>query len=1097
MKYAKNILAYALAVTIAASAMNLTAYSVLEGDTAPAFASAPDEDGAEYTDGTFTVDDEGTLTGYSGDGGKVTIPSKVKGKTVTSISGTAFQGNTTITSVSIPGTVTALKAKNASAGTFEGCTSLSEVTGGSGLKSIEARSFYRCTALTSFAIPDSVTSIGNDAFGNCKSLLLTSTGNNVKSIGDRAFEGCLKLGTLTLGDAVETIGQYAFYGCKYISSLKFGSSVKTIGKYAFSGCTALGAVELPDALTEIGERAFIGDTGIGTLGFGSKLKTIGEGAFESCSSITEAQLPDTVTVLGARAFYGCTKLADVKLPAGLKIVEKSTFYECTGLGSITIPSGVTEIGQSAFYGCKTMTLAELGSGLTSIGDSAFRGCSALKQADLPAKLTTIGAYAFTECSSLKSVSIPSGVSVISNGAFDGCKSVTELIIPEGVKTIDNYAFRGIGIKKLVLPDSVYNLGNYAFASCTGLVNVTFGSGIVSVIDNPFIGSAKIVTLHLDKSLKSLGNDVFNGCKDVIEIYYSGNCEEWNSFMSVNSQSYLASISARYTVYCSDGEVAGENAVKKTVKSINIVPPLKTEYLQGDELDLTGGKVEVIYNKGEPLVTDITEDMISGYNKDKKGKQTITVKYFGKKGTFTVTVNVKPEDYTNSGVKLNGEPVKDLAAAVKAIGSEEGTFTITVDAAINVKSFTFPKNAKLIIESAGEGCISTAATSMAPKNDLTLKCPIITPAGKSISLKCAKDHTLTIDTGDKFGTISGAKGSKLVINTTVEADTVKNFDEISTGTYTLTVTKAMSGVSIGSANVKWSASAAKKISLSGVSGTLKVTVSDEIRSGDPVFMYAGKEPLDRTKITVTNKDDGKKLEAFVYKKEVRAEIPDLLKLNSENCPSWEYALLQMNDAETNYTVEFSKDISIAKFALPTKIKSLTLNGKGHTVDLLKVKSVTAKYALTLNDIKLTAGETPVAVKTVKTELTLTNCSVGAVTAGGKLTLNGTVSASGAVSAGELAAVANAHITLYSLAVTANGITEGSGKITVKIVDKKTGEAVVFTQDEKKDVVVIKTFKLPKDGVYTEGSLVLDAECGTSVLVYSRGKLIIPKPPKEEL
>jgi hypothetical protein len=87
-------------------------------------------------------DDTVTITGYSGPGGAVAIPSTLYGLPVTSLGDYAFYNCTSLTSVTIPDSVT----------------------------SIGDYAFYNCTSLTSVTIPDSVTSIGDWAFFNCTSL---------------------------------------------------------------------------------------------------------------------------------------------------------------------------------------------------------------------------------------------------------------------------------------------------------------------------------------------------------------------------------------------------------------------------------------------------------------------------------------------------------------------------------------------------------------------------------------------------------------------------------------------------------------------------------------------------------------------------------------------------------------------------------------------------------------------------------------------------------------------------------------------------------------------------------------------------------------
>ena len=92
----------------------------------------------EYTTNNGTI----TITGYTGFGSAVTIPSTLTGLPVTSIGNNAFEFCTNLTSVTIPASVT----------------------------NIGYAAFYECTRLTSVTIPASVTNIGQYAFEDCTNL---------------------------------------------------------------------------------------------------------------------------------------------------------------------------------------------------------------------------------------------------------------------------------------------------------------------------------------------------------------------------------------------------------------------------------------------------------------------------------------------------------------------------------------------------------------------------------------------------------------------------------------------------------------------------------------------------------------------------------------------------------------------------------------------------------------------------------------------------------------------------------------------------------------------------------------------------------------
>lgn len=69
-------------------------------------------------------------------------------------------------------------------------------------------------------------------------------------------------------------------------------------------------------------------------------------------------------------------------------------------------------------------------------------------------------------------------------------------------------------------------------------------------------------------------------------------------------------------------------------------PIKTEYLYGEELDVSGGKIEITNEEGEKEIIEITKEMVTGYNPEEIGEQKLTIKYEELEIEYIVNV----EDY---------------------------------------------------------------------------------------------------------------------------------------------------------------------------------------------------------------------------------------------------------------------------------------------------------------------------------------------------------------------------------------------------------------------------------------------------------------------
>lgn len=120
---------------------------------------------------------------------------------------------------------------------FWQCKTLTSVTIGNFVTSIEERAFYRCSGLTSVKISNSVTTIGNNAFNGCSGLTEITIPNSVTSIENHTFCNCSGLTSITLSNSMTSIEKYTFYGCTGLTSIEIPAGVTTIGENAFNGCS--------------------------------------------------------------------------------------------------------------------------------------------------------------------------------------------------------------------------------------------------------------------------------------------------------------------------------------------------------------------------------------------------------------------------------------------------------------------------------------------------------------------------------------------------------------------------------------------------------------------------------------------------------------------------------------------------------------------------------------------------------------------------------------------------------------------------------------------------------------------------------------------
>lgn len=302
-----------------------------------------------------------------------------------------FAGCTALTSIELPAGTTKLGTYM-----FSGCESLTSVNLSelTQITEIPFRAFERC-ALSSVELPENISRVAQDAFSaNYICTGLDDYGDEIRTytiqdivlneglieIGSNAFGGAV-ITSLILPNSLTTIGQEAFSGCYQLAEITWPDNkgfteingfdnctslpdsifeslpvtVTSIGYQAFSGCR-FSSVSLPGTIETIGERAFAYNYNLKTLTLHEGLQSIGVCAFYSCNGTDNGEymegllnativVPETVTYIGAGAFsvpYNSYYADDANPGLTLKILNRDLTLkdENEDNGFIPILSGV-------------------------------------------------------------------------------------------------------------------------------------------------------------------------------------------------------------------------------------------------------------------------------------------------------------------------------------------------------------------------------------------------------------------------------------------------------------------------------------------------------------------------------------------------------------------------------------------------------------------------------------------------------------------------------------------------------------------------------------------------------------------------------------
>ena len=323
-------------------------------------------------------------------------------------------------------------------------TSFHELQYFTGLTSIGYQNFFYCSGLQSLTIPNSVTSIDNQAFAGCglTSVIIPS---NVTTIERRAFDQCHNLSSISVASG-NTV---------YDSRNHCNAIIKKSNNALVVGCMN---TVIPNSVTSIGQEAFY-----------------------HCIHLTSIYIPSGVTTIGPNAFSYCRELTSVNIPESVTSIGDGAFSNCEDLTSVTIPNGVTSIGDYTFYCCYDLTSVTIGNNVTDIGDKAIAGCGMLK--DVYCYAQNIPS---TEYSTFEGTSIGDATLHVPSSALEDYKNTEpwrwfKAIVPlDGVATgIMDVAAASVRVKSYGGVITVEGIDNHTPVSVYTMDGMLAGNGTVT------------------------------------------------------------------------------------------------------------------------------------------------------------------------------------------------------------------------------------------------------------------------------------------------------------------------------------------------------------------------------------------------------------------------------------------------------------------------------------------------------------------------------------------------------------------------------------------------------------------------------------------
>lgn len=412
-----------------------------------------------------------------------------------------------------------------------------------------------------------VTSIAREAFENKKSITAVTIGDNVESIDYGAFSGCTGLKSVTMGKNVKVVGGSAFYDCPITD----GVYISDIAAWCNIGFTNESSYKKGSSNpVSRSRKLYLNNELVTDLVIPDEVTIIKEIAFYQCESITSVTIGKNVTEIESRAFYSCEQIKSVKIQADAIKIRSEAFRYCKALDDVKVYGNISLFTFDAFDDCNKfkyneyenaeylgnetnpyllllsiksndITTFSINENCKYIYGPVFDGCYLIESINIPKNVEGVGKGIFGGCAAIKNITVDENnakYKAIDGNLYskDGKTLVTyargntaeTFTVPDGVENIGSEAFKySDKLKSIIISDGVKNIESNAFYGCLALTSITIGDGVTSVKEEAIYNCALLDTVKIGSNgIAALQEKTFKECNAIANIYYTGDINAW-------------------------------------------------------------------------------------------------------------------------------------------------------------------------------------------------------------------------------------------------------------------------------------------------------------------------------------------------------------------------------------------------------------------------------------------------------------------------------------------------------------------------------------------------------------------------------------------